>query len=135
MRRRRTPHASSRYRTGARSSDTVASSRSRTATGEIAYHLRRAFWGRGYGTEAARGLLGIGFTDFGFHRIVATVRPENLRSVAVLERLGMRREAHFRRDRWIGDRWADSFVYAITEDEWTDTPPGDAAPPADCPAP
>jgi RimJ/RimL family protein N-acetyltransferase len=59
---------------------------------EVGYHLGRAHWGRGYATEAARGLLQHGFERLGLARIVAVVDPENTRSLAVVARLGMRAE-------------------------------------------
>ena len=42
--------------------------------GELMYVLNRGFWGRGYATEAARGVLGYGFSGLELHRIYATCR-------------------------------------------------------------
>jgi RimJ/RimL family protein N-acetyltransferase len=41
----------------------------------------------------------------------------------VLERLGMRREAHFVENEFIKGEWADEVVYAMLEDEWRARPP------------
>ncbi|HEX8274321.1 MAG TPA: GNAT family protein [Longimicrobiaceae bacterium] len=86
--------------------------------GEIGYTLARAAQGRGYGTEAVRALLGYAFGTLGLHRVSATTDCENAASVALLERVGMRREAHFRRHVWFKGRWSDEYVYALLRDEW-----------------
>ena len=39
-------------------------------------------------------------------------------SARVLERLGMRREAHFVRSEFIKGEWTDEVVYAMLEEEW-----------------
>jgi RimJ/RimL family protein N-acetyltransferase len=57
---------------------------------EIAWHLRRDAWGRGYVAEAARAVLDYGFTQLRVPRIYALVDPMNARSIAVTNRLGMR---------------------------------------------
>ena len=59
---------------------------------EIGWRLARAHWGRGYATEAARGWLDHGLTTLGLDEIVAFTDPDNRRSLAVMERLGMRRD-------------------------------------------
>ena len=59
---------------------------------EIAWRLARAYWGRGYATEAARTALDYGFGELGLTEIVAVTVPANLRSRRVMERLGMSRD-------------------------------------------
>ncbi|HEY3912297.1 MAG TPA: GNAT family N-acetyltransferase [Stellaceae bacterium] len=58
---------------------------------EIAWRLARAYWGRGYATEAAGAALDYGFDSLGLREIVAVTVPANLRSRRVMERLGMMR--------------------------------------------
>jgi RimJ/RimL family protein N-acetyltransferase len=58
---------------------------------EVAWRLARAYWGRGYATEAARTALDYGFETLGLAEIVAVTVPANLRSRRVMERLGMTR--------------------------------------------
>jgi RimJ/RimL family protein N-acetyltransferase len=53
------------------------------------------------------------------HRVQATVDPLNSGSVRILERLGLRREGTRREDVRLADRWRDSHVYAVLEDEWS----------------
>jgi RimJ/RimL family protein N-acetyltransferase len=52
------------------------------------------------------------------HRISATADIRNIASWRVLEKLGMRREAHFREHMRQREQWRDSFLYAILEREW-----------------
>lgn len=61
---------------------------------EIGWRLARAYWGQGYATEAAAAALDAGFRQFGLHEIVAFTVPANLRSQAVMRRLGMQRAEH-----------------------------------------
>lgn len=57
---------------------------------EIGWRLGAAFWGCGYATEAARELMRLGFEDRGLDEIVSFAVPQNTRSIAVMDRLGMR---------------------------------------------
>ena len=43
---------------------------------------------------------------------------ENAGSARVLEKLGMRREGHFREHEWMQGRWWDTFLYALLDHEW-----------------
>jgi RimJ/RimL family protein N-acetyltransferase len=56
---------------------------------EIGWRLAREYWGRGYATEAARASLRYGFERLGLEKIVAFTVPQNVRSRAVMERIGM----------------------------------------------
>lgn len=86
--------------------------------GEIGYILNPAHHGRGYATEAAGALLDLGFDGLGLHRIYARCAAANTASWRVMERLGMRREAHFREHVFAKGAWGDELVYAIVEDDW-----------------
>jgi RimJ/RimL family protein N-acetyltransferase len=56
---------------------------------EIGWRLARDAWGHGYATEGAREVLRIGFDDIGLEEIVSFTVPANVRSRAVMERIGM----------------------------------------------
>jgi RimJ/RimL family protein N-acetyltransferase len=58
---------------------------------EVGWRLARAAWGAGYATEAARSLLSHGFDDLGLAEIVTFTANTNIRSRAVMERLGFAR--------------------------------------------
>jgi RimJ/RimL family protein N-acetyltransferase len=87
--------------------------------GEIGYTFARAYQCRGLATEAARGVVDYGFDSLGLNRIVATTDCRNSRSVALMERLPMRREGHFIQNAWFKGEWCDEFQYAVLRDEWT----------------
>lgn len=56
---------------------------------EIGWRLARDAWGHGYATEAARRALAFAFDDLGLADIVAFTIPANVRSQAVMRRIGM----------------------------------------------
>jgi RimJ/RimL family protein N-acetyltransferase len=60
-----------------------------TPAAEIGWRLDRASWGHGYATEAARAALRDGFERVGLTEIVSMTVPANVRSIAVMKRLGM----------------------------------------------
>ena len=91
---------------------------SETREGEIGYHLRRDHWGQGIGTEVANALLRFGFEDLGLHRIVADCAAENIASARVMQKAGMRQEAHFREEALLAGQWHDTLLYAILDWEW-----------------
>lgn len=57
---------------------------------EVGWRLAARHWGKGFATEAARGALRIGFERLGLQEIVSFTSVINIRSRAVMERLGMR---------------------------------------------
>ena len=86
--------------------------------GEIGYIFHPGFGGRGYATEASEVVLRLGFEVFGLHRVVGRLDARNTASARVLERLGMRREAHLVQNELVKGEWTDEMVYAMLEDEW-----------------
>jgi ribosomal-protein-alanine N-acetyltransferase len=88
------------------------------ATHEIGWAISSAHQGRGYATEAARALTDFAFGALRCHRLVATCQPENVASWRVMEKLGMRREAHFRKalHQPTGEWW-DEYLYALLAEE------------------
>lgn len=86
--------------------------------GWLGYCLNRRFWGMGYATETALGLIEFGFTQLNLHRIFATCDPANTASARVLEKIGMQHEGHLRQHKWAKGAWRDSFLYAILDCEW-----------------
>ncbi|RCG26839.1 N-acetyltransferase [Sphaerisporangium album] len=59
---------------------------------EVGWRLRRASWGRGYATEAAGAALDHGFGSAGLTGVISMTAVTNLRSQAVMRRLGMTRD-------------------------------------------
>ena len=85
---------------------------------EIGYTLARAYQGRGIASEAVSCVLEYAFASLGLHRVIAITDVENAPSVALLERLGLRREGHFRQNIWFKGKWGDEYLYAILREEW-----------------
>lgn len=86
---------------------------------ELGWVLDPAFTGRGYATEAVRGLIEVCFRDLGVRRIVANCFVGNETSWRLMERVGMRREVHaIAESLHRSGRWLDTFSYAILADEW-----------------
>ncbi len=85
---------------------------------EIGIALAPEFQGHGYATEAVRALLDYLFQKLGKHRVFGSADPSNLASIRLLQRLGMREEAHFVKNLWFKDEWVDEMIFAILASEW-----------------
>ncbi len=85
---------------------------------EIGFTFAREYQGRGLAREAAERVLGYAFETLGLHRVVAVADCENERSLALLSRLGMRREAHFVENIWFKGAWGSEYLYAMLRREW-----------------
>ena len=85
---------------------------------EMGFTFAREYQGRGLAREAAERVLGYVFETLKLHRVVAVTDCENVRSAALLERLGLRREAHFVENIWFKGAWGSEYLYAILRREW-----------------
>jgi RimJ/RimL family protein N-acetyltransferase len=93
--------------------------------GEVGYVFNPAYQGRGLATEAVGALLRLGFEGMGMHRITGQLDGRNTPSARVLERAGLRREAHLVENEFIKGEWTDELIYAILRCEWeARQPPG-----------
>lgn len=94
------------------------------STYEIGYVFNSKFWGNGYATEACQVFIAYAFEELRAHRVMAGCDPTNEASWKLLERLNMRREAHFlkniffKKDKKGNPIWTDSYMYAILESEF-----------------
>ena len=61
---------------------------------EVGWRIAAQHWGHGYATEGARAALAFGFEQLGLDEIVSFTVPANRRSRRVMEKLGLRRDAH-----------------------------------------
>lgn len=87
---------------------------------EIGWRLAPAHWGKGYATEAARAALEVGFARLGLDEIVSFTSLRNLRSQAVMQRLGMVRDAdNFEHpDIPQGSPLREHVLYRIRREHW-----------------
>jgi len=91
-------------------------------SGSLGWIFHEIFWGKGYGTEVAKHLLAFGFDELNLRRIYATASAENLGSIRIMEKIGMRKEAQlhdFRkaRESYFRDYY-DECQYAILKCDW-----------------
>lgn len=85
---------------------------------EMGWIFHPVFQGKGFASEAAAMLLQLAFGDGAFHRVFARCDAANAGSWRLMERLGMRREAHFREHGLFKGQWDEEFYYAILHREW-----------------
>jgi len=86
--------------------------------GEVGWIFDPDYQGHGYATEAASAVLDLAFGLADMHRVMARCDTRNERSWRLMERLGMRREAHFREHAICKGRWDEEFIYAVLSPEW-----------------
>lgn len=100
--------------------------------GDLAFHITRedarqaefgvtfdrAYQGQGYALEALRRLLAYAFDELGLHRVFSRLDARNIASDRLMQRLGMRREAHFIQNQWWKGEWTDEYWYAILAEEY-----------------
>lgn len=87
---------------------------------EIGISIAEAFWGNGYGTEAARLLTDYAFRDLRKHRVTARVFDGNVGSQRIWEKLGYEHEAIHREEQFLDGEHVDVHYYSVLEDEWLD---------------
>ncbi|WP_087018609.1 GNAT family N-acetyltransferase [Thaumasiovibrio subtropicus] len=88
-------------------------------TYELGWVIAPKYQGKGYASEAARAAMDYGFSEMRLHRIIATAQPENPASWRVMEKIGMRKEAHSKQCLPQPDgTWWDEVFYALLREEW-----------------
>lgn len=89
---------------------------------ELAWELHRNYWRQGYGAEIGNTLLKLAFEVLGLRRVIADCNTLNVGSWRIMEKIGMRREAHFlksvRGNSALNHEWCDKYQYAILKEEW-----------------
>jgi len=87
---------------------------------EVGFTLAPEHQGKGYATEALRGLLDHAFATLAMHRVVAVTDARNDAAAALLRRVGFRQEAHFRDNVFFKGAWGSELLFAVLETEWDD---------------
>lgn len=83
----------------------------------LGYYIDQDLNGQGLGTHAVDLVMEFAFERAGLHRVQAAVMPRNPASARLLEKLGFRREGRALRYLYIGDRWEDHDIYALTVED------------------
>ncbi|MBP5672594.1 MAG: GNAT family N-acetyltransferase [Victivallales bacterium] len=90
---------------------------------EVGYIVNKHFQRKRYATEALSAVIEKAFNE-GVHRVFAECDPQNVPSWKLLEKVGLRREVHFKqniffhKDENRNPIWKDTFVYAITAEDY-----------------
>ncbi|MCP3942478.1 MAG: GNAT family N-acetyltransferase [Desulfobacteraceae bacterium] len=82
---------------------------------EIGYALKPAFWGKGIMPEAISKVVQFGFDELSLHGIEANINPGNAGSIRALEKMGFKKEAHFRENFLYDGKYLDSVIYCLLE--------------------
>jgi ribosomal-protein-alanine N-acetyltransferase len=85
---------------------------------DLGYMLHADAWGQGFATEIALALLDAAFYDLRAARVISTVDVNNGASIRVLEKIGMRWEAVFRKHRRAKNRWWDCHLFVLPREVW-----------------
>jgi RimJ/RimL family protein N-acetyltransferase len=87
---------------------------------EVGWRLDKAFWGNGYATEAGNAALEFGFDTLKLDEIVSFTAVPNVRSQAVMQRLGMRNMGENFHHPLVpeGDWLLDHVLYKIDRTQW-----------------
>jgi ribosomal-protein-alanine N-acetyltransferase len=87
------------------------------ASGAIGYWVSESVAGNGITPHAVALVTDWAFTRLGIHRVEVCIRPENVASLRVVRKLGMRYEGLRRRYIHIDGDWRDHYCFAVTSDE------------------
>ena len=90
-----------------------------TRSAYIGYWIGEEFAGRGYAPLAVAMAIDHCFKSLKLHRIEIAIRPENTKSLRVVEKLGLRSEGARPKFLHINGEWRDHLIFAINEDEIT----------------
>ncbi len=82
----------------------------------------KSYWGRGYGTDAMRVMMRLGFDKMNLHRLWLHVYEYNQRAIASYDKLGFKREGVLRMERFYRGRYHDTLVMGILESEFRTLP-------------
>jgi len=87
---------------------------------EIGWRLAFQYWGKGFATEASRAALNVGFELLSLPEVVSFTTVRNLRSRAVMERLGMCQTAEtFEHPHMpVGSPLRQHCLYRLSRDQW-----------------
>jgi ribosomal-protein-alanine N-acetyltransferase len=80
---------------------------------EIGYMLFPEYWNKGLMTEAIKAVLDYGFSTMNLHNIEAQINPDNVRSAALLKKMGFHKEAYFKENYFYDGKFLDTEVYLL----------------------
>lgn len=86
--------------------------------GEVRFLIHPAFAGQGYMTEALTAIFDLAFEQFRIHRLMVRCDGRSHHSIKLMQKLGMRLEAHYREHALFQGEWDEELHFAILDREW-----------------
>jgi ribosomal-protein-alanine N-acetyltransferase len=87
-------------------------------SGYLGYGAFSPYAGRGYMTAGLRAVLNVAFGPLALHRVEANIQPANLRSIALVRRLGFEKEGFSQRYLKVDGDWRDHERWALRAESW-----------------
>jgi [ribosomal protein S5]-alanine N-acetyltransferase len=84
---------------------------------DLGIQINRSYQGQGFGSEALVAILIFCLRDIGLHRVTAGCDCSNVASVRLLTKVGMRKEAEYRKDRFVDGEWVNSCRFAMLDED------------------
>lgn len=85
---------------------------------EIGYWQGAAFQGKGIMTKACKLMTAYAFDEFRLNKVEIRCATGNMRSCAIPQRLGFKREGVIRQGEWLYDHFVDLILYGLYADDW-----------------
>ncbi|KGX90922.1 acetyltransferase [Pontibacillus halophilus JSM 076056 = DSM 19796] len=86
--------------------------------GELAAVIDEEYWGKGYGTEAAKACLDEAFSEKGINKVFAQAIGSNHPSIETIKKIGMKLDGSLRQDLWHDGQFKDVLIFSILKREW-----------------
>ena len=93
---------------------------------EIGYWIHKDFVNQGLVTESTAALIKVAFEIIHVHRLEIHCDPNNFASAAIPRKLGFTHEGTLRAKTRFLERWSDSMIWGLLEDEYLDSPASNA---------
>jgi len=87
-------------------------------TAAIGYWLSKSAEGKGIITQCCKAIINYGFTQLNLHRIEIKAANQNLRSLAIPQKLGFVKEGILRQSEWVNGQPLDIVLYAMLKQDW-----------------
>jgi ribosomal-protein-alanine N-acetyltransferase len=85
---------------------------------ELGYWVGKAYWGKGFATEASKAVLAYGFREMKLNKISASHMVHNPASGRVMQKIGMEREGILKQHALKWDQYVDLALYGILSSTW-----------------
>jgi len=89
--------------------------------GELRFAIDPAHSGKGYLTQALTALVDLAFDHFRIHRLMVRCDGRSHHSIKLMQKLGMRLEAHYREHALFQGEWDEELHFAMLDREWRPT--------------